>query len=931
MIRIPIRTEDEFAKALGPGQTRYSGKETRVSPSLTTPAHDLGIKKGHRHRGDPLVPIFCCKIGGSMTDLDGAHRIVLTSSPFVRRVYGNHHLFLALPLSSSSPLLVIDAKGEEVEDKLEEEQSEFFPPINEAARKIASSCALCDLIDRNVLALLCFVVFRSIRLVLEMETPWEKGQVKYYYSKRNDSMSKERKSKWALSRQALPDANSSHASPCKGGIFELGAFYEIDHEKLPPKSPIQLKAIRIVKVSEATTLEVTVSFPSTLALRNYFALSPEPGRDPELDERFVMSSNQAGRILQRRVPPSELDERKHLDSFWLSSPNLHELASIVVPPASVSLEEDVDEQLSPVGHCLLTIKRAGLVGWGIRRKVKYIGRQREASSPEQEEAEDEVEPDEEVEQQSSERKRKREIAEEEKKKKKKKKGKKKEKQIRGDKEIARGYEEQKHGRGTKERWSTERYEAAELRLLEIMKEKGAALGKPIMRQALREEARKHIGDTGLLDHLLKHMAGKVVTNGTERFRRRHNSEGAMEYWLEPADLVEVREKAGVSDPYWVPPPGWKPGDATSACHCGSEWKTEILNLREQIKILKSDIEQLKPWIDIEMEANQTEVAKGCDSTCEENYNILLEKHNKLEEEICVISNCFKGLREEFLVSKEAKESKMEIEVTKEDKGLLYEAANDDAEKQEAEKNEKKWDGDINNSSSTTNDNNCNSSSKSNQSISGAVGTDNKSKSGATNSKRWAARRSGFKICKPQGTFLWPDMWSNGGAGGGGVDRRPQGPLVVPNNAIVSATTTMTTAAIEEHLMLLGGVPTPNSASSATSAPRLLLLPTPTSPVLTRSSDVMAVPPPPPAPYHDLHLQPTDGSHNICPSVVYHHMVARVWAHTTTSPTALSGAGGPEGNNKIELAAIGSREAHKGGGRSSIITDLALATPSSTSY
>lgn len=33
------------------------------------------------------------------------------------------------------------------------------------------------------------------------------------------------------------------------GALELDAFYEIDHEKLPPKSPIQLKAIRVVKVS----------------------------------------------------------------------------------------------------------------------------------------------------------------------------------------------------------------------------------------------------------------------------------------------------------------------------------------------------------------------------------------------------------------------------------------------------------------------------------------------------------------------------------------------------------------------------------------------------------------------------------------------------------------------------------------------------------
>ncbi|CAL9008445.1 unnamed protein product, partial [Prunus brigantina] len=36
----------------------------------------------------------------------------------------------------------------------------------------------------------------------------------------------------------------------------------------------------------------------------------------------------------------------------------------------------------------------------------------------------------------------------------------------------------------------------------VMKAKGAKFGTPILRPALRSEARKLIGDTGLLDHLL---------------------------------------------------------------------------------------------------------------------------------------------------------------------------------------------------------------------------------------------------------------------------------------------------------------------------------------------------------------------------------------------------------------------------------------------
>lgn len=120
-------------------------------------------------------------------------------------------------------------------------------------------------------------------------------------------------------------------------------------------------------------------------------------------------------------------------------------------------------------------------------------------------------------------------------------------------------------------------------MLKIMKAKGAVFGNPILRPALRAEARKLIGDTGLLDHLLKHMAGQVAPGGTDRFRRRHNADGAMEYWLESADLINIRKEAGVQDPYWTPPHGWKLGDnPTQDPICSRE-----------IKKLHSEIAQIK--------------------------------------------------------------------------------------------------------------------------------------------------------------------------------------------------------------------------------------------------------------------------------------------------------------------------------------------------
>ncbi|KAL2614351.1 hypothetical protein AAZV13_08G004800 [Glycine max] len=100
-----------------------------------------------------------------------------------------------------------------------------------------------------------------------------------------------------------------------------------------------------------------------------------------------------------------------------------------------------------------------------------------------------------------------------------------------------------------DRWSAKRYELAQQSMWEVLKGEGATFENPITRPALRMAARKHIGDTGLLDHLLKHIDGKVAPGGTERFRRCFNTKGIMEYWLESANLDEIRQETGVQDPY----------------------------------------------------------------------------------------------------------------------------------------------------------------------------------------------------------------------------------------------------------------------------------------------------------------------------------------------------------------------------------------------
>jgi hypothetical protein len=81
---------------------------------------------------------------------------------------------------------------------------------------------------------------------------------------------------------------------------------------------------------------------------------------------------------------------------------------------------------------------------------------------------------------------------------------------------------------------------------------------------------------------------RVPEGCTYRFRRHHNADGAtaMEYWLEPAELADIREEAGVSDPYWVPPPGWKLGDDVSSVASDLLVKRQLEELAEEVNGVK---------------------------------------------------------------------------------------------------------------------------------------------------------------------------------------------------------------------------------------------------------------------------------------------------------------------------------------------------------
>lgn len=100
----------------------------------------------------------------------------------------------------------------------------------------------------------------------------------------------------------------------------------------------------------------------------------------------------------------------------------------------------------------------------------------------------------------------------------------------------------KSGNATTGRWSKERDDGAQQSLVASMRRLPAtSADRATLRPALREEARKAIGDTGLLDHLLKHMAGQVVSSCSGE--RRHNKDGQMVYWQQTPAAAAHEEEA----------------------------------------------------------------------------------------------------------------------------------------------------------------------------------------------------------------------------------------------------------------------------------------------------------------------------------------------------------------------------------------------------
>uniref|UniRef100_A0A2N9IBN5 PTC1-like winged helix-turn-helix domain-containing protein n=1 Tax=Fagus sylvatica TaxID=28930 RepID=A0A2N9IBN5_FAGSY len=188
-----------------------------------------------------------------------------------------------------------------------------------------------------------------------------------------------------------------------------------------------------------------------------------------------------------------------------------------------------------------------------------------------------------------------------------------------------------------ERWSSERCQLAEKYMFDVLKAEGATYRSPISRTALRTAARTRIGDTGLLDHLLKDIDGKVAPGGTDRFRRCFSPNGVMEYWLESAELVNIRREAGWKDPYWVPPHMWPDsGPSENPVSAG-----ELMLLKTEMVKLKRDMQEL---VSKNQEQDQAELM----------HKDLVKYKANVDERLKEITNSLvgmKGMHEELLAWK----------------------------------------------------------------------------------------------------------------------------------------------------------------------------------------------------------------------------------------------------------------------------------------
>lgn len=124
-------------------------------------------------------------------------------------------------------------------------------------------------------------------------------------------------------------------------------------------------------MSDKDEVNVSLRYPSVYSLRTHFRNCENPnGKElPGLNEKYIMSSNVAGDVLYRKIPATEIADRRNSWSFWTAPAENAERDQ-----SSASGGEANNNAASKKGICWSELKFTGMVQWGSRRQVQYIGR-----------------------------------------------------------------------------------------------------------------------------------------------------------------------------------------------------------------------------------------------------------------------------------------------------------------------------------------------------------------------------------------------------------------------------------------------------------------------------------------------------------------------------------------------------------------------------
>lgn len=118
---------------------------------------------------------------------------------------------------------------------------------------------------------------------------------------------------------------------------------------------------------------MSLRYPSIHSLRTQFSNAnfgkPDKKKMPALDEKYVMGSEFASNVLCRRIPSEEVAERRNSWNFWIAS---SEENGRDKSPALFT--DEAMDLVSKKGSCWSQLKFTGMMQWGKRRPVRFLGR-----------------------------------------------------------------------------------------------------------------------------------------------------------------------------------------------------------------------------------------------------------------------------------------------------------------------------------------------------------------------------------------------------------------------------------------------------------------------------------------------------------------------------------------------------------------------------